>query len=40
MIFFGEGSGWNPYQSDPENWCLQVEVSDEDTCDDNGKPTT
>ena len=38
--FFGEDGGWSSHHSDLENQLLQVVDYDEDTGDQNGKPST
>ena len=38
--FLGANGGRTPHQSDSENWYWQVVASGEDTCNQNGKPST
>ena len=38
--FFGEDGRWKPHHPDSENEWLRVLASDEDTCNQNGKPFT
>ena len=37
--FFGKDSGGSFGHSDSENWWLHIAASNQDTCDQNGKPS-